>query len=480
VDQHPHQPAAGDVGSSFRSRTRSLVIIHIKVEGSQEAEVDYSPSDDYGIFKSDCIVEIQRKWLASEFFQAPMKRWKFDEKSQSRLTLLVPKGCVASEGARLLKLRLGFEYTRKIRNPASTALERTWSPVDWWKATSGRVSSLFGALHLFHFTLQKDFAIEVAETLKLYRLRCPSWVVAIAQDLKIEVVEPLVKVEPLDVPFDTFTKLLSNALTYDSNNDYKSLVQRALAGRSYSPENIAKGLIQAWFSLFHWNAAIQTVTDYQAPQIPTIGELIRENESLPWLLQLVEELVGEQPEMACTFLMALFSRMKDMDVSYTFSRKNTGSGNITTEKTRVFLCNEHLAELEASCAHSLFVKAGLQWSDTQAAFDNFSNLSCKTTRYTFKDQRAGRPNFIDPKVFAALPSEAQKVWFEASSPACVTLFRDHAHILSPLVRGFLLGNAPLLSDKDIKFLTAAPQSMHALEVDEHSNAAPKRERQRQS
>jgi len=399
--------------------------------------------------KVESTIEIDQQWLSSDFFEAQLERWQREGQSQPQITLKVPEGCDPSEGARLLKLRLSSEYSRKKQNPASTAQERAWSPVDWWKATKGCSSLLFGALHLFDFISEKGFATEVAETLELYRVKCPGWAVRIAQEHQVSVQE-LKPIKPRTSDLEMLGELLVAALEHDTNTRHQTLVEQALVGCEDSPIYVMRALVQAWFSLFLWKSRPQTVTGNAAPNRPIFGTPIQRNNALPWLLGLVELFVLLHPTTASVCDEALFYRLR----RGAYGKYEVLRANGTTSEYHVASFDwDNVDRLRAICAHSLFIKSSFDWSGTRSAFEEFCYWSCAMPGYYLADgcYVLTRP-FIDPRVFAIAHPEAQFFWLRASPAWSLAVFKDSAHLVHSFVRHFLLRNPSVLSDKDMDWL----------------------------
>jgi len=242
-----------------------------------------------------------------------------------------------------------------------------------------------------------------------------------------------------------------------------------------------KALVRAWFSLFRWRLGSQQVIDNAAPRKESIGVPIRDNNALPWLLGLVQDLVQEHPTTGSACHKELVSCLLETSGEFHVWRKNSSSGATSIETYFGGVRRDGVEKLRAVCTHSLFIMSGLDWPSTRKAFAEFCDLSCTATRYNFAKGSVDTRPFIDPRLFA-IAHPAQRLWFKASPANSWGVFKDSVHLVHPSARYFLLENMSALSDKDIDFLTAT--TLTNTEVypgdDEYSDDSPPARKRRRS
>mmetsp|Transcript_14943 Transcript_14943/g.32265 ORF Transcript_14943/g.32265 Transcript_14943/m.32265 type:complete len:243 (+) Transcript_14943:70-798(+) len=156
---------AGQAGrcSSSASSSSSL---------SPAATVTPSPSKEGSVqIPRSCLMTLQ-------WFEAKLERWH-DKESAPIVTLEIPDECDAAEGARLLHLRSLANSNASSRGDQVGP----WNPVQWWRATCGKLSAFSAAIHVFHLTMLEDWAKEVAKTVAIYRLLCSESMLTIAAEM---------------------------------------------------------------------------------------------------------------------------------------------------------------------------------------------------------------------------------------------------------------------------------------------------------
>mmetsp|Transcript_93894 Transcript_93894/g.205568 ORF Transcript_93894/g.205568 Transcript_93894/m.205568 type:complete len:632 (-) Transcript_93894:51-1946(-) len=424
--------------------------------------------------------------VRDSWFQAKLDRWQNTEEPP-HITLEISQDCDASEGARLLKLRLESRIQAKAK---ATLSQDRWDPLRWWTATKGQVRALAAALHIFHMTLLEVFAHEVAYTLEKYGLPCPPSVVTIAFELEHAVVEDFcdpAAYAPIRFELPQVRKMVQDAcrasLEYaeegteggigEECESLQLLAVRAMAGLSPTKEMV-KIVVEAWFDCFvlhipDRDLGLDPATD---PPMPLLGSE-KEGALTIWVLKVLAWIVHRRVEAYVEIVELVMARLPLKQEFVQIRRVDHDVPHrpplVSSERVKLDIeFPVSVAELFYTCQNMLYVESALRPSLAEPiswvlrmAMKWLYPLTCYHS-WTAEPQAYRCTPGVDGVIFAVASLQVQRAFMESLPVDHYRIFSNRAHYVHKEVRHILAPYAASLGPKDIRFLSTA--SFPAVEV----------------
>mmetsp|Transcript_29765 Transcript_29765/g.64403 ORF Transcript_29765/g.64403 Transcript_29765/m.64403 type:complete len:596 (-) Transcript_29765:63-1850(-) len=418
-----------------------------------------------------------KKNFCNSFFEAKLERWQ-DKDANPPVTLEIPAECNVAEGARLLFERFQSKFApsevaEKIRDPRSKHNGVSWKPLQWWRATRGRLTSLSAALHIFHLTMLEDWAREVAVTLERYRLRSSESTLAIAADLQVKGLPSIPALVPLKVQQPLLKTIIQDAcstvldhgkhcapgatvIQCEKCEAAKRLADRAIVTASPSSD-LVKLLVESFFNCF--------ILEVPARIIPYSTNIYWSRPRLgdpklhapdEWLSGHLEDLVRRRSDMftnICSEIREKLPFRQEVMLEQVFTA--TGDVQASSEPLELsFAFRSAVCGTLSRCLSVLLVKSAL----TPERSDEVSSVIHATVpqtfvlhfRYTDCDMVGVYPGAL------AVASRSVQIAFLQSLPSKgFKTLRGYVHLVHEDALHFFLGKSSILSTDDVAFLSEA-------------------------
>mmetsp|Transcript_60092 Transcript_60092/g.127308 ORF Transcript_60092/g.127308 Transcript_60092/m.127308 type:complete len:416 (+) Transcript_60092:112-1359(+) len=398
-----------------KAKTTSLKEVLIKVkesEGHAEEYFDRAPL------------------LFSDYFKDGLERWK-PELEIPTFELVLPEGCSAPKGLKLLKHRLS-EFRENDKAVA-------WSKAKWWRATEGDTTAFLSALYIFDHIMAVDIRYEVAEAMETFRVPCPEPFHSILrQTLPVEELSHQeTRLPALKVDKKSLKSLLDCGIT--GNRNARALADRAIAACE------AEFLVPLLWSRLRR-------VDFEVTNGPGM-------EVANWVYFHGEQLTAKSQNIARSWLRLVLQDVRARAKGYPESSLERAAAvaiEVVLNSFLLKLCrNKIVSEDQKESLKQFIADIIFQVEEIRSSIPNLSFDSCWDA-----DVFEVAPAFVQLSILEALHA-FRKGNGKKEVSSLFDTFKGKASTVAPEARHGLLPFVDLLNSEDIDFLHSA--SFPALE-----------------